>query len=85
VWTLAAGKRRWSLLLLLFSGWRGWPTLTFVTSSSSASASILVVVVRRSLLVMELDFCRGNHDSVVDAGGDFCFSAHLNALKGEKI
>lgn len=67
------GGKRWSLLLLLFSGWRG---PHFVTS---AAASILVVV---WCSLVELDFCRGNH--FVDAG-DFCFSAHLNAQRREDL
>jgi len=70
VWALAAVER-WSLLLLLFPGWR---------RPFASSSSVLVVV--WSLLLLELDFCGGNH---IVSAGDFCFSAHLNAQRLEDL
>lgn len=70
-----AAVERWSLLLLLFPGWR-----RPLASSSSSTASVLVVV--WSLLLLELDFCGGNH---IVYAGDFCFSAHLNAQRREDL
>jgi hypothetical protein len=69
-----AAVERWSLVLLLFPGWRR-------PFASSTAASVLVVV-WSLLLLLELDFCGGNHFVYA---GDFCFSAHLNAQRREYL